>query len=142
MNKKYPEPIAGTLIHNDRGEILLIFSPKWAVDYSIPGGHVELGETIEDAAKREAKEEVGLNVEFEKVLFVQEAIFPKEYHKKKHFIFLECLCKAKNSNIELDNIEAKKFIWVKPEKTMRLNIDVYTRRLIKKYLEYKNDKQS
>ena len=142
MNKKYPEPIAGTLIHNDRGEILLIFSPKWSVDYSIPGGHVELGETIEDAAKREAKEEVGLNVEFEKVLFVQEAIFPKECHKKKHFIFLECLCKAKNSNIELDNIEAKKFIWVKPEKAMRLNIDVYTRRLIKKYLEYKNDKQS
>ena len=114
--QKYPEPTVGTLIANSKGEILLIKSPKWDVEYSLPGGHIELGETIEEAVKRESKEEVGIDVDFKKVLFVQEAIYPKDFFKRKHFIFLECICEAKNIEVKIDNDEVKDFVWIAPKK--------------------------
>ena len=129
------KPVVGTLISkNDK--ILLVKSFKWQGVYSIPGGHIEYGETIEDACKREVKEEVGLDVTFDKVLFVQEAMFPKDYHKTdKHFIFLECVCTANSDKVELDNREMQEYLWVEPEKALKLDLDPYTRKFIEKYLD-------
>jgi len=133
---KYPEPTVGALIVNAKGEILLAESPKWKGGYTIPGGHIELGETIEHAVKREVKEEVGINVELKKVLFVQEAIFSKRFYKKKHFIFLECVCEAKTNNIKLDNREMTSFFWITPEKALKLKLEGFTRNFIVEYLKY------
>ena len=138
--KEYPKVVVGSLIVNDEGDILLIKSYKWNNGdiYSIPGGHIELGETIEHAVKREIKEEVGLDVNLEKILFVQEAINPKEYHKEgKHFIFLECICASKSKQVKLDNKEMQDSIWTSPKKALDLELDQYTRKFILEYLERK-----
>jgi len=47
--QKYPEPRVGALIFNSKGEIFLMKSHKWNNKYCIPGGHVELGEIMENA---------------------------------------------------------------------------------------------
>jgi nucleoside triphosphatase len=85
--KQYPEPIAGAFIFNIKGELFLMKSHKWSDMYVIPGGHIELGETIHDALKREAKEETGLNIYDPKFICFWEFIEGKEFHKKKHMIF-------------------------------------------------------
>lgn len=59
----FPEPTAGILIFNLRGELLLIQSYKWHGKYGVPGGHIELGESAVEAARRETKEETGLDVD-------------------------------------------------------------------------------
>ena len=64
-----PKPTA-TLICIKKNEILLVkraFSPGKG-EWSLPGGFIELGETPEDAAKRELKEETNLNGEVVKLL--------------------------------------------------------------------------
>ena len=58
----FPEPTVGVFIFNPAGELLLLQSHKWPGKYVVPGGHVELGEHIEEAAVREAKEETGLDI--------------------------------------------------------------------------------
>ncbi|HSK65470.1 MAG TPA: NUDIX domain-containing protein [Anaerolineales bacterium] len=58
----FPEPTVGVFIFNPSGELLLLKSHKWPGRYVVPGGHVELGERLEEAAVREAKEETGLDV--------------------------------------------------------------------------------
>jgi len=137
MEEKYPEVSVGGLILNKDGEVLLVRSHKWpgVNKYTMPGGHIEIGETIEEALKREVKEEVGLEVEPIEFLTFQEAIFSKEFFKPKHFIFLDFLCKAKKSDVELDGNELQEYLWVKPKKALSLNIDSFTRKTIKKYLE-------
>ncbi len=57
--------------------------------YVIPGGHVELCEKIEDALKREIKEETGLDIYDIKFICFQEFVYGKEFWKKKNQIKIE-----------------------------------------------------
>ena len=67
MTQIYPEPTVGALIINNKKEILLVKSHKWLNNkYSVPGGHVEIGESFEEAIIREVKEETGLALRFPK----------------------------------------------------------------------------
>src|SRR6266849_671930 len=95
--QRYPEPTVGGFIINANGEVLLCHSEKWMDNYTIPGGHIELGERMEDALKREVKEEVGLDVKPVRLLLMQEAIYSTEFYKRRHFIFLDYLCKTESS---------------------------------------------
>lgn len=52
---------AATIVLNDQKEILLIKGPRRG--WEIPGGQVELGESLKDAAIRETKEESGIDIE-------------------------------------------------------------------------------
>lgn len=49
------------IISKDRKSILLLYRGK-EKDYTFPKGHVEVGESIEDAMKREVYEETGFSI--------------------------------------------------------------------------------
>ena len=89
--KKYPEPAAGALIRNNEGKFLFIKANFWGGKYTVPGGHVELGESMEDTVKREIKEETGLDISVVDQLGIDESIYSKEDKKSRHFIFLDFL---------------------------------------------------
>jgi 8-oxo-dGTP pyrophosphatase MutT (NUDIX family) len=57
-------PVAGVVIRNDKGEYLLVQEkqPKAYGLWNLPAGWIDEGETPQQAAVREAKEEVGLDV--------------------------------------------------------------------------------
>ena len=132
--KENPRVVVAGLIKN-KNKILLCRSSKWSDLWVVPGGGIEYGETIEEAIKREIKEETGLDVEFEKILFVQELIEPKDYCKKKHLISLECICSTRNDTVTLDNKELQDYKWVTPEQGLKMETDPYTHEFIEKYLE-------
>jgi len=135
----FPNVTVGALIFDDEGKIFLMKSPKWLGGvYTIPGGHIELGETMEKALMREIKEEVGLDVDNVEYLMTQEFIYGEAFYKRKHFIFVDFIAKAKNRDVKLDNIEATEYIWVTPEEALRINTEEYAKNMIKKYLENQN----
>ncbi len=122
----FPEPTVGALIQNDRGEVLLCRSHKWPGLYTVPGGHVELGETLEQAMIREAKEEVGLDVSIVELLSVQQVIYPAEFWKKAHFIFFDYLCRAGGDQVpRVDSREIQETVWVRPADALKLGVDRY-----------------
>lgn len=129
IDQKYPEPTVGGIILNDKGEVLILKSPKWKT-YVIPGGHVEVNETMEEALKREIKEEIGIDVEVIKKINIQDAIRPKEFNFEKHFIFIDFLCRAKGTNVKVDKKEITDFMWVKPEKAIEM-VDTHTKKDLK-----------
>ncbi|MDP4550115.1 NUDIX hydrolase [Alkalihalobacillus macyae] len=55
--------------------------------WSLPGGAVELGETLEQGVIRETKEETGLEIEAGPILAVNEAFFTKQQHHGLMFTF-------------------------------------------------------
>ena len=132
--QKYPEPTVGALILNKSNEILLVKSYKWKDFWTVPGGHIEVGETAENAIKREVMEEVGLDITPIKLLLVQEAVYPKNFNLCKHFIFLDYLCISKKMEVTLDNREIQEYIWTDPEKALEKNLEEYTRNLVQQYL--------
>ncbi|MEH7504637.1 NUDIX hydrolase [Neobacillus drentensis] len=52
---------AATIVLNEQGEILLIKGPRRG--WEMPGGQVEEGESLKEAAIRETKEESGIDIE-------------------------------------------------------------------------------
>ncbi len=133
-----PVVAVGALIKNKEGKILLVQSPKWLEKrYSVPGGHVELKERIEDAVVREVKEETNIDVKPLKLLLIQQVIEPEEfYERERHFIFFDFLCEALSEEVKLDNLELVDYVWVDPKEALNLKLESYTRRLVMKYLRY------
>ena len=113
---------------------MLVKSYKWGNRYTVPGGHIELGELSRAAIKREVKEEVGLDVEPVKLLLVQEAIYPPDYIKHEHYIFMDYLCRTDSTNVSLDGKEIQEHLWTSPDEALKLDLESYTRNLVMEYL--------
>ncbi len=140
MVQQYPEATVGALVVNEKDDVLIVRSNKWNNKYTVPGGHIELGERAEDAIKREVKEETGLDVEPIKLLLVQQAIYPKDYHKREHYVFMDYLCKTRSSQVKLDDRELQEYVWVEPEEALKLDMEPYTRNFVVKYLDELKEK--
>jgi 8-oxo-dGTP diphosphatase len=90
---KEPRVIAGIILRKDNKILLIKEILEDSKEHWIfPGGGVEFGETIEEAAKREAKEETGLDVEIKELLGFKEIIRPRfDYHTVIFFFIAEPL---------------------------------------------------
>lgn len=130
----FPEPTVGVFIFNQAGELLLLKSHKWPGKYVVPGGHVELGESLEEAVIREAKEETGLDIHDLEFILFQEFIYDPSFWKPRHFIFFDYACKTVSTAVQL-NDEADEHVWVRLEAAVKLPLDAYTRIAVEKLLE-------
>jgi len=141
MVQAYPEATVGALIVNDRHEVLMVRSEKWGEKYTVPGGHIELGERAEAAIVREVKEETGLDSVAEELLIVQQAIYPKDYRKHEHYIFMDYVCRATSSEVKLDGRELQSYIWIKPEDALKLDLEEYTRNFVERFILYEKERR-
>jgi ADP-ribose pyrophosphatase YjhB (NUDIX family) len=60
-----PKPVAGAIPVDDQGRVILLrrgFDPGRGL-WTFPGGFVDLGESVEEAAHRETHEELGISIE-------------------------------------------------------------------------------
>lgn len=127
----YPEPTVSAVIFNPEGKILLCKSHKWENKYVIPGGHIELGEKMEDALRREILEETGLHIFDLRLISLKECINSGTFHEKKHFIFIDYLCKTDSSDVTL-NDEAETYEWVSLSEIENYDLGGFTKDLLLK----------
>lgn len=73
--------------------------------YSIPGGHLELGETFEDAAIREVKEETNLDIKNQRVIAVTNNL---ETYRQNGRHYISIILLVEDFSGELKNIEPEK----------------------------------
>jgi UDPglucose 6-dehydrogenase len=121
------------VIIENKGKILLIkrrlhpFKDLW----SLPGGYVEYGETIENAARREIKEECGLNIQLSRIVGVYSN--PKR-HPWKHVIATCYTAKIIGGKIKTESREGKAKFFELKSIPKQLAFD-HTK-MIKDYLTY------
>jgi 8-oxo-dGTP diphosphatase len=104
MRREYPDaPIAGVgavIVARDAAQqprVLLIRRAQEPLKgaWSLPGGAVELGETLEDAVRREALEETGLAVEVVDVVKAFDRISrDTEGRVRYHYVLVDFLCRV------------------------------------------------
>ena len=98
----------------EKGKVLMVKRARFPfVDsWVLPGGHVEYGETVEKAVKREMKEELGVSVKIKKIIGVYSN--PKR-DPRYHTVTIAYLLKKGKGKIRL-NEEAPEFKYFSLEK--------------------------
>ena len=82
LGREYPDrPIASVAACVYKGDRVLLIKrarqPSQGL-WSVPGGAIELGETIRDAVMRELREECGIEIELDRVINAVDLILPDE----------------------------------------------------------------
>ena len=98
MKREFPEvPLVGVgaiIIQNDRVVLVKRAHPPIQGQWSIPGGVLEVGELVREAAIREAREETGLIVQPADLLGVYDRILRNEEQRVQyHYVLVDFLCR-------------------------------------------------
>jgi ADP-ribose pyrophosphatase YjhB (NUDIX family) len=98
MQREFPEvPLVGVgaiIIEDSRVVLVKRLHPPLQAEWSIPGGVLEVGEMVRDAASREAREETGLTVEPGELLGVFDRILRNpEQRVQYHYVLIDFLCR-------------------------------------------------
>jgi mutator protein MutT len=98
MRRDYPDrPIVGVgavIFEDDQVILVRRGTPPSYGAWSLPGGAVEVGETLEQAVMREVAEEVGFDVVVGDVVAVLERVFLDSAEKVQyHYVLVDFLCR-------------------------------------------------
>jgi 8-oxo-dGTP diphosphatase len=108
-----------TIIRNSKDQILFVREAKemHRGKWNLPGGHVEEGEHVRDAAIREAKEETTLDVTLSDRVLVIDGISPK-LHSLRFNFFAESYNGTEQAGDEILEVR-----WMSPEELLALPDD-------------------
>lgn len=124
MNREYPEcPLVGVgAVIVREGKVVLVKRgrPPLLGEWSIPGGLLELGETMRTGAEREAREETGLLVRATELLGVFERLVPDaDQRTRYHYVLVDFLCEVISGELKASG-DADDAHWFSPEEIEKL----------------------
>jgi len=126
MKREFPEhPLVGVgAIIIENGCVLLVkrAHPPIQGQWSIPGGVLEVGEFVREAAVREAREETGLIVEPGDLLGVYDRILHNpEQRVQYHYVLVDFLCRPVGGELQAAD-DAAEVRWFTREELPALNV--------------------
>jgi 8-oxo-dGTP diphosphatase len=124
MQREHPkQPLVGVgalIIENGRAVLIKRGKAPLLGEWSIPGGMLELGETLREGAEREALEETGLVVRATELLGVFDRVVPDDEGRiVYHYVLIDFLCQRSSGELRAgaDAADAK---WFTPEEIAKL----------------------
>lgn len=128
--------VVGSVIIEKAGKILLAKSSKWSNKWILPGGHLEVGESILAALQREGEEETGLKLKPIKILTFGELIGSRDFHRRAHFIYFDGIFEAIGGKLKLQKSELNTAQWFIPQEALKLDLAESYFETLKKYIDF------
>jgi 8-oxo-dGTP diphosphatase len=139
MKREYPEtPLVGVgAIIVEKGRVVMVkrgHAPL-AGEWSIPGGALEVGEKVREAAVREAQEETGLVVVPEELLGVYDRVLRDGNGRVLyHYLLVDFLCRRVEGDLRASG-DADEARWLTLEETKKLPLPEDTEEVIRLGIE-------
>jgi 8-oxo-dGTP diphosphatase len=135
VTREYPaQPITGVGVvvwHGDRLLLVQRARPPRQGQWSLPGGGQQLGETLTEAARREVKEEAGLEVELGQVIATLDLIErDADGRVRYHYVLIDFVAEAASFDLRPGD-DAADARWVTIEEAERLGLWSDTLRVIR-----------
>ena len=126
MQREFPEvPLVGVgaiIIEDGRVVLVKRAHPPLQAEWSIPGGVLEIGELVREAAIREAREETGLTVEPSELLGVYDRILrDPDQRVQYHYVLIDFLCRRVAGDLAAAS-DAAEVGWFMPDQLPALNL--------------------
>jgi 8-oxo-dGTP diphosphatase len=136
MKREYPDlPLVGVgAVIIEDGRVLLVKRghPPLAGEWSIPGGVLELGETLREAAVREAREETCLTVEPADLLGVYDRVIRDDAGLTiYHFVLIDFLCRPAGGKAQAAD-DADEVRWFTPAEVGELGLPEDTAEVVRR----------
>ena len=125
------------LLQDNEGNFALLYSHKFEY-YEIPGGGVDMGETIEEGFRRECLEETGCRVEIINIIGVtQEVRGSKKRINESHCFLAKVAGEKGETQFEEDElVEGFELLWLSPAKAYELiKENPYSNNLYTRYVK-------
>lgn len=139
MSREYPvRPIVavGALIIQD-GRVLLVRRATEPLkgEWSLPGGVVETGETLEEAVKREVLEETGIETFVQRAVGLFQRIIPDANGRVRfHYVVHDYLCGPSMGETKAAD-DVDQVAWFTKDEVKTLPLQPFTRDLILRHLQ-------
>jgi 8-oxo-dGTP diphosphatase len=137
--REYPERplvgVGGVVIADGRALLIKRGGPPLQGEWSIPGGMLELGETLEHGVRRELAEETGLEVRVLGLIEVFERVFADDDGRTKyHFVILDYLCEAVSGQARAAS-DVTDVAWAREDELAGYSLTPTATRVIKRAFE-------
>jgi 8-oxo-dGTP diphosphatase len=134
--REYPERpvvgVGGVVISEGRALLVRRGSPPLQGEWSIPGGMLELGETLIEGVQRELAEETGIEVRVGGLIEVFERIsLDASGRAQFHFVVLDYLCEAVSGESRAGS-DATEIAWATGEELAQYSLTPSATRVIQK----------
>ena len=125
MGREYPDnPLVGVgavIVRDHRVLLIRRGQAPLLGEWSLPGGVLECGETLREAAVREALEETGLVVETVDMLGVYERIIREDARVRYHYVLVDFLCRPVGGELKAGS-DAAEVGWFRREELPGLGL--------------------
>jgi 8-oxo-dGTP diphosphatase len=142
-SRSYPDRpivgVGGVIIHEGRALIVQRGAEPRKGEWTVPGGMLELGETLRQGTEREVLEETGLVVKAGAVLDVFDSIYPDPAGRTEyHYVLVDFLCELVSGELvaSSDVMDAR---WVLPTELDSMPLIGFTAQVIRKGFVEKGD---
>jgi 8-oxo-dGTP diphosphatase len=128
----YPRVAVGAVVFKaDKVLLVLRGKPPAENQWAIPGGCVELGETLQEAAQREILEETGIVIQAGKPVYTFDAVErDKNGRIQFHYVIVDLTAEYISGEIRAGD-DAADVKWIKCEDLQNQNVSATTRKLLK-----------
>ena len=143
--REYPERplvgVGGVVISSGRALLIRRRTPPLEGEWSIPGGMLEVGETLIEAVRRELSEETGIEVRVLDLIEVFERISLDAAGKPKyHFVIVDYLCEALSGDARAGS-DATDVAWASEAELAKYSLAPTATRVIQKAFEMAGERR-